>query len=340
MAKRRSRARAKKHGRRKFRARTGFGATKPVTVAALAQQPVRVVNIIPESLSGESNQDSEPSLAVNPANPLQMAASAFTPALSGNAPIFVSVDGGNSWLLNAIVPSDRMTADITVSFVGKSTTLYAGIIPQPIIDNTPGLNILRTDNFLGPTKMKILVDRRGSGVDQPYIAATTIDTGQTSKDLVAVGQTTSTIPTGKRLCSTCPTMPARRIPVSRQFALTSVARRRAVRKSGRRYIPTAQSMAPSWLSSVGPILVISDGMWSLSETTISVRVKIRSPRCAIQATTPLAGAWRKAGSCHFSRWGILTRRRSDKKGSGATLQLHWTRGPDKARSYTWRGRIA
>ena len=159
MAKRRSRARAKKHGRRKFRARTGFGATKPVAVAALAQQPVRVVNIIPESLSGESNQDSEPSLAVNPANPLQMAASAFTPALSGNAPIFVSVDGGNTWLLNAIVPSDRMTADITVSFVGKSTTLYAGIIPQPIIDNTPGLNILRTDNFLGPTKMKILVDR-------------------------------------------------------------------------------------------------------------------------------------------------------------------------------------
>jgi hypothetical protein len=198
MAKRRSRARvAKKLGRRKFRARTGFSATKPVAVAALAQQSVRVVNIIPESLSGESNQDSEPSLAVNPANPLQMAASAFTPALSGNAPIFVSVDGGNTWLLNAIVPSDRMTADITVSFAGKSTTLYAGTIPQPIIDNTPGLNILRTDNFLGPTKMKILVDRRGSGVDQPYIAATTIDTGQTSKDLVAVGANDFNDPNGQ-----------------------------------------------------------------------------------------------------------------------------------------------
>jgi len=37
-----------------------------------------IVNIIPNFLSGETNQDSEPSLAVNPANPLQIAASAFT----------------------------------------------------------------------------------------------------------------------------------------------------------------------------------------------------------------------------------------------------------------------
>jgi len=50
---------------------------------------LRVVNMIPRSLSGETNQDSEPNLAVNPANVLQMAASAFTPnpAGAGNAPI-------------------------------------------------------------------------------------------------------------------------------------------------------------------------------------------------------------------------------------------------------------
>ena len=97
MAKRRSRARTpRKLGRRKSRGRAGVAATRRRTVVASAQQAVRVVNIIPESLSGESNQDSEPSLAVNPANPLQMVATAFTPALSGNAPIFVSVDGGNT----------------------------------------------------------------------------------------------------------------------------------------------------------------------------------------------------------------------------------------------------
>ena len=38
-----------------------------------------VVNMIPRSLSGETNQDSEPNLAVNPANPKQIVGSAFTP---------------------------------------------------------------------------------------------------------------------------------------------------------------------------------------------------------------------------------------------------------------------
>jgi hypothetical protein len=41
---------------------------------------VFVINMIPKSLSGEQNQDSEPNLAVNPDNPLQAAATAFTPA--------------------------------------------------------------------------------------------------------------------------------------------------------------------------------------------------------------------------------------------------------------------
>ena len=39
---------------------------------------VTVVNMIPLAQSGETNQDSEPNLAVNPANPLQVAGSAFT----------------------------------------------------------------------------------------------------------------------------------------------------------------------------------------------------------------------------------------------------------------------
>jgi hypothetical protein len=136
---------------------------------------VLVVNMIPNSLSGESNQDSEPTLTVNPSNPLHIAASAFTPDPTGStsvAPIYVSTDGGNTWTLNSIIPTQTMTADITVSF-GMGDRLYAGIIRQPIVQNTPELNVLRADNFQATTPMTVILDRLGSGVDQPYVQALT-----------------------------------------------------------------------------------------------------------------------------------------------------------------------
>src|SRR5437667_817713 len=108
------------------------------TARARAGTPiVLVVNRIPKSLSGEENQDSEPTIAVNPANPRQIAASAFTPDPSEGprAPIYVSTDGGNTWTLNSIVPSSvqdgSATADITVAFGSASSVLYAGILRFP-----------------------------------------------------------------------------------------------------------------------------------------------------------------------------------------------------------------
>ncbi len=77
---------------------------------------IKVVNLIPASLSGETNQDSEPFLAVQAVNPQIMVASAFTPnpfSVSGNAPVYISEDGGNTWVLSAITPVPRMTCDIT-----------------------------------------------------------------------------------------------------------------------------------------------------------------------------------------------------------------------------------
>jgi len=40
---------------------------------------IKLVDLIPASLSGETNQDSEPFLAIQTANPQVMVASAFTP---------------------------------------------------------------------------------------------------------------------------------------------------------------------------------------------------------------------------------------------------------------------
>ncbi len=135
---------------------------------------------------------------MNPANPQQIAASAFTPnpAGAGNAPIFVSTDGGNNWLMNAIVQSNVMTGDITLRFTRTTNNLYAGILRRP---GGLRMSIQSTGNFTGAALMNVQVDRppnaMGRGPDQPYVQAT--DVGGTDRvyvgnnDLLVVPQTAS-----------------------------------------------------------------------------------------------------------------------------------------------------
>jgi hypothetical protein len=147
---------------------------------------IKVVNMIPQSLSGETNQDSEPNIAVNPANPLQIAASAFTPSPMGgaNAPIYVSTDGGDTWTLNNIVPSAGSigTGDITLKFAGNSSRLFTAILDGA----TGDFEVHRATNFASPTVMTQLEGR--SDEDQPYVQATTVLGGSAAgKDRVFIG---------------------------------------------------------------------------------------------------------------------------------------------------------
>ena len=137
--------------------------------SASANNQVLLVNMIPRALSGETNQDSEPTIAVNPVNPLQIVGTAFTPDPTGGdvAPIYISTDGGQTWSLNSIVPSQTQTGDICVGFSPTSGKLYAGILRLP--SNDTRLNILRTDDFQSSAQMTVLVDRLG--VDQPFVQA-------------------------------------------------------------------------------------------------------------------------------------------------------------------------
>ena len=151
---------------------------------APAMSNIRVVNIIPQALSGETGQDSEPNIAVNPANPNEIAITAFTsdPLGGPNAPIFISTDGGSTWSLNSNVPSNAITGDITPRFGGGSR-FYAGILRRP---GNLRLNILRTANFASASTMTVLVDR--NNVDQPYTEAQQVPSGpDAGKDRVYVG---------------------------------------------------------------------------------------------------------------------------------------------------------
>jgi hypothetical protein len=128
-----------------------------------------IVNMIPRSLSRETQQDSEPNIAVNPANPQQIVATAFTPDPAGGprAPVFVSSDGGSTWALRTIVPGGEATSDISIGFASQGGELYAGILNF----TTGNLNILRTANPFGTAAMTTLVDRPDE--DQPWVTAAT-----------------------------------------------------------------------------------------------------------------------------------------------------------------------
>ena len=123
--------------------------------------PLVVVNMIPNDRSGEQNQDSEPNITVDPLNPQRIAGSAFTPnlAMNPNAPIYVSTNGGSTWSLASIVPSqdpDVGTGDITLK-LASTGTLYAGILRRPSAGLR--LNILRSPDFTSGAVMTVLVDR-------------------------------------------------------------------------------------------------------------------------------------------------------------------------------------
>jgi hypothetical protein len=148
-----------------------------------------IVNMIPSLSSGETNQDSEPNLAVNPANPLEMAATAFTPspnAGSKNSPVFYSSDGGSTWSLKDIIAGTPVR-DQTLRFATTSGNLYAGVL-WGIGNNLALINfdILRTNDFSGSSTMTQLAQRKND--DQPFVQATTVPSGSAAgKDRIFVG---------------------------------------------------------------------------------------------------------------------------------------------------------
>jgi hypothetical protein len=188
---------------KKTRATKAAGKRK-TSAGGTTASAVMVINMIPASLSGETNQDSEPNIAVNPQNPNQIVATAFTPDPAGGnlAPVFLSNDGGQTWSLNTIVPSaipgrEAITGDISVAFSPKSNVLYAGILRFPSPPNDTRLNILRAKNASAGTQMEVLADR--NGVDQPFLIGGVSNNGGADhvyvgdNDLATLPKKTSTV---------------------------------------------------------------------------------------------------------------------------------------------------
>src|SRR6266550_3828422 len=175
-------------------------AGKKGTATGIGQGPpgFMLVNMIPQSLSGETAQDSEPHLTVNPANPNMIIGTAFSPNPGGGAlaPVYKSLNGGATWTVNAIVPSQAGnqlgTSDITTSFNRTGTKLYGGILRA----GSGNLEFLRTTVPAFPP-MTVLKSRPSA--DQPFTHATTVPAGSVGagQDRVYIGDNDFAAPGGK-----------------------------------------------------------------------------------------------------------------------------------------------
>ncbi|GAB7185036.1 hypothetical protein ATKI12_4867 [Kitasatospora sp. Ki12] len=155
---------------------------------------IKVVDITPKALSGDPLLDSEPSIAVNPENPKEMVATAFTPDPMGGsmAPVYVSTDGGDTWVLNSVVPGNGSlgTGDISVGYGSLGGRLYTGILNGV----TGDMQILRAPKITSAAPMNVLVDRVDE--DQPWVVAVTAAANGQSSDRVYVGNNDFSSPTG------------------------------------------------------------------------------------------------------------------------------------------------
>ena len=159
------------------------------TLIAPATAGTRLVNMVPNSRSGETNQDAEPTITVDPNNASRMAGAAFTwdnltqaPMVTATAPIYVSSDNGNNWSLAFIVPSligsGFPTGDITLSFSStlsgaadhQTSWLYGGIL-RSTASGRP-MTVLRAQDPYASATMAVL-DTRSGNVDQPHTTSFT-----------------------------------------------------------------------------------------------------------------------------------------------------------------------
>src|SRR5258708_7494330 len=151
----------------------------------LSAQQVRLVDVIPNSMSSEIGRDSEPSIAVNPRNPQQITISTFTrdPGAATDAPLFLSADGGGTWTLSTPIitgsnPSGCIATlcDITLRFADTSDFLYVSALAQ---ESASGLNTYRVQRigslFAAPASdlLKSQTSTYPIIRDQPYIESRT-----------------------------------------------------------------------------------------------------------------------------------------------------------------------
>jgi hypothetical protein len=260
---------------------------------------LKIVNMIPNSWSDEANQDCEPNLSVNPANPKEIIATAFTfdnpagtsavsPAMTGNwAPIFASVDGGNTWSLQFVLPSaagDQLpTWDVTSRYGGSSGEVYSGLI------SPGGFTILVNRAPDATTQQTTIATLTG---DQPFLEATTTTAGGVSKDRLYVGynanSANSTVNVFLDALAAAPTTTANSLDV--RFPNDMPPTRTAIHKSGTIYCAfySYQVVSPT---SLRDVVVVKDLDGGASTPAFQALVDTGDGKVGVRVATSIHNPW-------------------------------------------------
>ncbi len=262
---------------------------------------LKVVNMIPNSWSDEQNQDCEPNLSVNPANPGEIIGTAFTfdnpagtsavsPAMTGNwAPIFSSVDGGDNWALQFVLPSaagDQLpTWDVTCRYGGASGEVYSGLI------SPGGFTILINRAPNASTQQTTITTVTG---DQPFLEATTAVAGGVSHDRLYVGYNAngnrSTINVFLDATAAVPTTTATALDV--RFSFDMPPTRTAIHPSGTVYCAFySYNGAVASPSDLRDVVVVKDLNWGTSAPPFQALLDTGDGQAGVRVATGISNPW-------------------------------------------------
>jgi hypothetical protein len=262
---------------------------------------LKIINMIPNSWSDEQNQDCEPNLSVNPANPAEIIGTAFTfdnpagtsaisPAMTGDwAPIFSSVDGGDTWTLQFVLPSGAgailPTFDVTCRYGGTSGEVYSGLI------SSVSSAILINRAADASTQQATITTVAG---DQPFLEATTTTVGGVDHDRLYVGYNasgnSSTVNVFPDATAAVPGTTANSLDV--RFPFDMPPTRTAIHRSGTIYCAfysyNAATRSPGDLRDV---VIVKDLDWGDSSPAFQALTDAGDGQPGVRVATGISNPW-------------------------------------------------
>jgi hypothetical protein len=229
---------------------------------------IRVVNMIPQSQSNETNDDSETNIAVHPADPRIIGATAFTNIFP--ATIFLTSDGGETWFEAGIVPASP--GDYNAKF--SRNALYCGNLDQALPCASLGMEVFQsTDPFSGTPMTTIDTP---PCADQPWMAVETVRRGpDAGKDRVYAAYTNwngvtsvATIDISQDGTAAAPVFNSIQLLNRPAPTRNAPSVRPVVHSNGTSYAAyfdwRAPLVPPTWGSTIADVVVARDDNWGLN----------------------------------------------------------------------------